>query len=269
MSDLQQRALAMRRKIILTANTKYDGHFGGCLSAVEILTVLFGGVMNVAPGETQSENRDRFILSKGHCALALYAALNEFGFVSDEELLSFHADGGEFQTHAVRNPAKGIEISSGSLAMGFSMACGIATALKAKGSPAKVFALTGNGEANEGLFWEAAMFAGAKELSNLCLVLDDNRMQNDGDSAKVLNVSNWDERLSSFGWEAVEVDGHDVAALESAFKTSHTDRPLAVVAKTVKGRGVPFMENSVTWHHNTMSVEQFSEAVAGLEGGVQ
>lgn len=267
--DLVQHAQSIRRKIINTPNTKCDGHFGGSLSSAEILSVLYSAVMNVSPNKVTDESRDRFVLSKGHCALGLYAALNEFGFISDEELASFHEDGSEFQTHPTKNTAKGVELSSGSLGMGFSMACGIATALAQKGSSARVFVLAGNGEANEGLFWEAAMYAGAKALDNLCLTFDNNRMQNDGDSAKVMNVCNWAERLSAFGWKVVEVDGHDTEALLEAYATHHGGQPLAVVANTTKGRGVSFMENVGSWHHGKMTPEQYEQAKSELEGGVK
>ena len=257
-------ALSIRRKIIQAANSRFDAHFGGCLSVADILAVLFGGVLNLSPGSVQNAERDRFILSKGHCALGFYAALHEFGFISDTELASFHSEGGEFQTHAVKNVAKGIEISSGSLAMGFSMACGIATALAGKGLASRVFVLVGNGEANEGLFWEAAMFAGAKALSNMCVVMDDNGMQNDGNSSDVLPVSNWDARMKAFGWTSLVVDGHDSTALRQAFEAHHPTTPLFVLAKTVKGKGVPFMENSPLWHHSKMNPQQYAEAMEAL-----
>ena len=266
MIDMNAASLSVRRKIVKTANTRYDGHFGGCLSSVEIMVTLFGGVMNASPDLTDDARRDRFVLSKGHCALGMYAVLNEFGFLSDEELSSFHAEGGDYQTHAVKNPIRGIEISSGSLAMGFSMSCGIATAVLGQGLPSRVFTLVGNGEANEGLFWEAAMFAGSKALANLCVVMDDNRMQNDGDSDSVMPVSNWDERMRSFGWDVSVADGHDVCALLDAFSIEHPDRPLFIHAKTIKGKGLPFMENSPFWHHNKMNQSQYDDAVAILGG---
>lgn len=266
MQDIANRAQSIRRKIIQTANSRFDGHFGGCLSAVDILAVLFGGVMNVSPERTGEPSRDRFVLSKGHCALALFATLNEFGFLSDDELASFHAEGSAYQTHAVKNVAKGIEISSGSLAMGFSMACGIAEAIRMRHLDSKVFVLVGNGEANEGLFWEAAAFAGSKSLSNLCLVMDDNGMQNDGDSAKVLQIVNWTDRLRTFGWTVAEADGHDHSSLKAAFASDSPGKPLFVHATTVKGKGVPFMENAQPWHHNKMSPDQYSEAIASLGG---
>ncbi len=265
--SLLKHAQNIRKKIIETPNTRLSAHFGGSLSCADILTVLFGAVMNADPTKTSFPDRDRFILSKGHCALGLYAALNEFGFISDDELKSFNTDGGDFPTHCVRNPSKGIEISSGSLGLGLSVATGIALALKERSSPATVYVLAGNGEADEGSLWEAAMFSGANKLNNICLVIDDNGMQNDGSSEHVLNVKNWKERLDAFGWLAIETNGHNLSNLESAFKTPHPDAPLAIVAKTVKGKGVSFMENVGSWHHNKLTEEQFKQAA--LELGLQ
>lgn len=262
--SLNERAQNIRRKIIEIPNMKLSAHFGGSLSCADILSVLFGKVMNVSPENVSDPQRDRFILSKGHCALGLYAALNEFGFISDEELKTFNTDGGDFPTHCVKNPRKGIEISSGSLGLGLSAALGTALALKEKKLPSTVYVLAGNGEANEGSLWEAAMFAGAQKLNNVCLIIDDNKMQNDGLSENVLNVKNWKERLSAFGWLTVEADGHNFDDLERALKTPHPNSPLAVVAKTVKGKGVSFMENVGIWHHNKLTEEQFGLALSEL-----
>lgn len=264
MQDLARHSQNIRRKIIETAGTRFSAHFGGSLSSVDVLSTLFGSVMNFHPENVKDVNRDRFILSKGHCALGLYATLNEFGFISDEDLASFDKDEGAFPTHCVRFPEKGIEISSGSLGLGLSMSVGMALALKDKKSAAKVYVLCGNGEANEGVFWEAVMFAGASKLENLVLVLDNNGMQNDGFSKDILDVKNWTERLSVFGLDATEIDGHDFSAMEKALKSEKRTAPLAVVINTVKGKGISFMENNPEWHHNKLSAEQYEKALSEL-----
>jgi len=266
---LVEHARQIRRKIIETTNTRADGHFGGSLSIVEILTLLYSEYADRSKIQSQDPDRDRVILSKGHCALGMYAALNEFGFITDEELASFHVDGSGFQTHAVKNVAKGIEISSGSLGLGFAMSGGIALALKERASSAKVYVLAGNGEANEGVFWEAVMFIGANKLENMTLVLDDNGMQNDGSSSDVLDIHDWGAKLAAFGWEVAEADGHDFDSLRRALSTMHDGRPLAVVMHTTKGKGIPFMENKAEWHHGKLAEDQLVEARKVLSGGVQ
>ncbi len=262
MQDLARHSQNIRRKIIETAGTRFSAHFGGSLSSVDVLSALFGKIMNISAEKATDPNRDRFILSKGHCALGLYAALNEFGFISDEDLSTFDKDAGSFPTHCVQSCEKGIEISSGSLGLGLSMAVGIALALKAKKSSAKVYVLCGNGEANEGIFWEAVMFAGVSELNNLILILDNNKMQNDGFSKEVMDIKNWDERLKAFGWNICNVDGHNLEALINQLKTPSAKEPLAIIASTVKGKGVTFMENNPEWHHNKLSPEQYEKALS-------
>ena len=265
MEELKIYAQNIRKKIIETAGTKFSAHFGGCFSSVEILSGLYGRIMNTFNHDRNALNRDRFILSKGHCALALYTTLNEFGFISDEDLSTFDKDEGSFPTHCVQIPEKGIDISSGSLGLGFSMGVGIALALMSKHSSGRVFVLCGNGEANEGIFWEAAMFAGAKKLDNIVLILDSNKMQNDGFSHEVLDVNNFKEKLASFGWFAVEADGHNIESLIDAFNVDTRGLPLAVIANTVKGKGISFMENNPQWHHNKLSPEQYETALSEIE----
>ena len=256
---LDAHARNIRRNIIEAGYKAGAMHYGGSLSIADILACLYGEVMKYDVSNPEWFERDRFILSKGHCGLALYAALCEFGFMTHEQLMSVDDNGGEFPSHAVRNVKCGIEVSSGSLGLGASFALGQALALK---DVARVFALVGNGEINEGSFWEAAMFAGAHGVENLCVTVDDNAMQLDGFSTDVMPVTDWGVKLQAFGWRVAEADGHDFDSLRSAYATSHEGHPLAVVAHTVKGKGVSYMERMPERHHNKMTEEQYCTACA-------
>ncbi len=264
---LQERAKNIRKNILQAGNQSSSAHFGGALSCVDILTYLYGKKMSYDVQLPGKPDRDRFILSKGHCALALYAALCEFGFISEEELMSFNKNDGDFPSHCVKNIKKGVELSSGSLGMGLSFGIGQAIALQEKGLKNKIYVLVGNGEANEGSVWESLMFAGHKGIDNICFIIDANRLQNDGDSLAVMPVFNWVEKLTAFGCEAIEIDGHDFDEMEKAFNTEHKDKPLAIVAHTIKGKGVSFMENAGDWHHSGMTQEQYEAAIDGIEEG--
>lgn len=262
---LEEHARNIRLNILDAGYKAGAMHFGGSLSVADILSYLYGEKMRYDAANPTWEGRDRFILSKGHCGLALYAALCEFGFMTHDQLMSVDDNGGLFPSHCVQNLRHGIELSSGSLGLGLSFGIGLALALK---DGQGVFVVAGNGEANEGSFWEAAMFAGHKKVPNLHLVIDDNKMQLDGKSSSVMPVANWAEKLRAFGWTAVEADGHDFASLRAAFGTPHADGPFAVVAHTTKGKGVPFMENAPEWHHGKMTEEQYKAALAEI-GGAQ
>ncbi len=259
---LEEHARNIRRNILDAGYKAGAMHFGGSLSIADIMSYLYGEKMRYEAANPTWEGRDRFILSKGHCGLALYAALCEFRFMTHDQLMTVDDNGGLFPSHCVQNLQHGIELSSGSLGLGLSFGIGQALALK---DGQRVFVVAGNGEANEGSFWEAAMFAGHKRVTNLHLVIDDNKMQLDGNSSSVMPVNNWAEKLHAFGWTAVEADGHDFKSLHVAFETLHSDGPLAVVAHTTKGKGVPFMENAPEWHHGKMTEEQYKTALAGLE----
>ena len=256
-------AIRIRKNIIEAgwASGVRGGHFGGSLSVVDILTVLYKTILKYDVKNPLKTDRDRFILSKGHCAQALYAALHEFGFISKEQLLSFNADNGDFPSHCVLNPQYGIELSSGSLGIGLSFAIGQALALNQQ---IKHYVLVGNGELNEGSVWEAIMFAGHKNIDSICLILDDNGMQLDGFSNTILPISNWKEKFSAFLWDVVEIDGHNFNEIEKALTTIHTGRPLAIIAHTVKGKGISFMENNPQWHHHSLNQEQYNQALIEL-----
>lgn len=263
---LEHTAQTIRRDVLeMTLNAgKQGGHIGGAFSCAEILAVLYGSVMNIKPGMTENPERDRFILSKGHSAIALYAALYENGFLTREDLDSFEKDECALQTHCVKNPACGIEISSGSLGVGLSVGTGIALDLRKKRLTSRVFVLLGNGECNEGCVWEAAMLAGQLGLENMVAVVDDNKMQLDGASKDIIGLNDLKGAFSAFGWNAVRVDGHNIQDLIQAFERTSADRPLAVIADTVKGKGCSFMEGDPAFHHAVLSQEQYEIAMGEL-----
>lgn len=244
-----------------------SSHLGGGLSMMEILSVLYGAVMNTAQRSIPYDVRDKFILSKGHGVLGLYTALAEFGIITQEQLATFQQDGSDLIAHPVMNASLGIESSSGSLGQGISMGVGLALTAKKKGYAYQTFVLCGNGESNEGSVWEAAMSAVQFGLDNFTLILDNNHMQSDGVSAEILDVSDrYAAMLRAVGFETIEVDGHDVTALMEAFqRTREAEKPRAVVAHTIKGKGVSFMENDNDWHHNRLTEEQYQRAIAELE----
>lgn len=265
--ELKKTANNIRKNIINIGNKSASAHFGGSLSSVDILTYIFS-IMNFDTKNMVNNDRDRFILSKGHCALGLYSALFEFGLITEDDLLSFNQDTKDFPTHCVQNIKKGIEVSSGSLGLGLSLGLGKAIALKKRNINKRVFVLAGNGELNEGSLWESIMFAGHKQLDNITLIVDDNGMQNDGASLNVMPVINWSEKLKVFNWQVVDVNGHDFEEMAKAFNISYEGKPLAIVAHTVKGKGISFMENNGKWHHGKLSEEEYQTAISDLEGAV-
>ena len=243
-------------------------HFGGCLSCVEILSVLYKAILNVNPIQPQDPARDRFILSKGHCSATHYAALHEAGFLSEEELFSFESDGGHFPTHSVIYPEKAIEISSGSLGNGLSVGVGSALAANRKKMGHRVFVLMGNGECNEGAVWEAVMAAAQMKLDNLIAIVDHNGFQLDGESKHIMNTGNLSGVFTEFGWNVVEVDGHSVTDLYDVLhRIQEQGAPTVIVAHTTKGKGISFMENNPLWHHSRISQQDYDRAILELEGG--
>lgn len=244
-----------------------SAHLGGGLSLVEILTVLYGAVTNLAKSDVSYAEKDRFILSKGHGVLGFYATLAEFGIITQDQFATFQQDGSDLIAHPVMKEELGIESSSGSLGQGISMGVGLALAAKHKGYAYRTFVLCGNGECNEGSVWEATMSAVQFGLDNFTLVIDNNHMQSDGASEAILDLSDrYGTMLRAVGFEAIEMDGHDVAALTEAFQREHAERkPRAVIAHTVKGKGVSFMENNNDWHHNRLTEEQYQKAIAEVE----
>lgn len=264
----QAAASQMRRDALKMALAATGAHLGGGLSMIEIMAVLYLGIMRYDIHNPRWEERDRFILSKGHGVLAYYTALQQAGFVTEEELSTFKTNDTFLYGHPSMNLSKGIEFSSGSLGLGLSLGVGSALALNRKGNTAsRIFVLLGDGECNEGSVWEAAASAAHFVLGNLVAIVDKNGLQYDGDTCCVLSMENLTAKWESFGWTAVEIDGHNVAALYDALSRCG-DKPLAVIANTVKGKGVSFMENNPAWHHARLSQAQFEQAMAE-QGGDQ
>jgi len=239
-------------------------HLGSGLSSVEIFAALYGKVLRYDPEKPDDENRDRLVVSKGHCVLSYYSALRRAGFLDDEDIAGFETNGSHFHGHAMRNLSKGIEFSGGSLGNGVSFAVGEALACRKKGLKSRVFALAGDGECDEGLVWEAAMSAANFSLDNFTLIIDRNGLQYDGPTSSVMNLQNLGDKFRAFGFDVTEVDGHDVGELVSALESLH-ERPHCVIADTIKGKGVSFMENNAEWHHHTLSLEQNEQAVKEVE----
>lgn len=241
-------------------------HFGGSLSAVEILTALYGWVMKFDPEHPADERRDRFIFSKGHGVMAQYAALKQLGLLTEDQLLAYKKTDSVVSAHPSMNSALGIEFSSGSLGQGLSQGVGVALALRLKGNASsRVFVLLGDGECDEGSIWEAAMSAASYKLGNLVAIIDKNGLQYDGDTEEVLALDDLSAKWRAFGWEAADVDGHDVDALVAALEAK-SGRPLAVIAHTVKGKGVSFMENAAQWHHAILTQKFYDQAMDELNG---
>ena len=258
----------IRKDIVTMIHGSKSGHPGGSLSAVEILTALYFDEMNIDPENPKKEDRDRFVLSKGHAAPVLYATLAEKGYFNKNELLSLRKVGAMLQGHPDMKGTPGVEMSTGSLGQGFSVACGMAMASKLDNAPWRVYALLGDGEVQEGLIWEAPMSAAHYKLDNMVAFLDYNGLQIDGEVEKVMNIGPIVDKFKSFGWNVIEIDGHDFdqifAALDMAKET--VGKPTMIVAKTVKGKGVSFMENNAGWHGNAPSDNDLEIALAELGG---
>lgn len=267
--SLEARTLSLRKDIISMIAAAGSGHPGGSLSAIDILCALyFGNVLNYSAENPNDVNRDRFILSKGHAAPALYAVLAEAGFFPKEELLTLRKYGSRLQGHPDMNLLPGIDVSTGSLGQGLSIACGMALGLSLDKSHARVFTLLGDGECQEGQVWEAAMFAAHQKLGNLCAIVDCNGLQIDGATADVCNPGNLEEKFAAFGWKTYSVDGHNLEELISLFQkiySTQSDTPVFVLARTIKGCGVSFMENNAGWHGKATNSDQTASALQELD----
>lgn len=253
------------RKLILEQSRRANvGHIGSALSVADIIAALYSGVIKAE--KTKTPDRDRFVMSKGHAALALYAALCLKGFITAEELGTFCGDGSALGVHP-ESSLPCIDFSTGALGQGLSMAAGAALAARLQGSPRRVFALLSDGECNEGAVWEAAMFAAHHKLSNLTAIIDLNGQQAFGYTKDVLFMSPMAGRWRAFDWDVRETNGHDVGALQEALNAPPDENgwPRMIVARTVFGKGVPFMENKIKWHYWPMSEEEFRLALAGIE----
>ncbi len=264
--ELQVLATHIRLGALEGIYSAASGHPGGSLSCTDILTYLYFSHMNIDPKNPKMPERDRFVLSKGHAAPALYATLAEKGFFSKDLLKTLRTPDSILQGHPDMKKVPGIDICTGSLGLGFSTACGMAKAAKISGDKYKVYAIVGDGEAEEGQVWEAAMFAGHYKLDNLCIFVDFNGLQIDGDITEVMNPTPFDKKFEAFGWDTVTIDGNDFDQIEAALsKMGANGKPLAIIAKTVKGKGVSFMENQASWHGNAPKKELYEQAVAELK----
>ena len=265
--DLQIAACKIRMGAIEGVYHAKSGHPGGSLSAADVLTYLYFKEMRVDPTRPADEDRDRFVLSKGHCCPALYATLALKGYFPMEELQKLRHIGAMLQGHPNMLDTPGIDMSTGSLGQGVSTACGMALAAKIMGKDYRVYSMLGDGEIEEGQVWEAAMFASHKKLDNLCLIVDNNGLQIDGTLDEVCSPYPIDEKFRAFGFDAVIIDGHDFDAIEEAFAHAREvkGKPCVIIAKTVKGKGVSFMENQVGWHGTAPNQEQYEVAMQDLK----
>ena len=263
---LAEKAKAARRLIVTMLAEAGSGHPGGSLSCTDILTALYFDEMKVDPQRPQWEERDYCILSKGHAAPALYAMLALKGFFPESELHTLRKLGARLQGHPDRKKTPGVDASAGSLGQGISVACGVAKGLKLDGKPNRVYTILGDGECQEGQVWEAAMFAAHYQLDNLVAFLDRNRLQIDGDTEKVMGLGNLAAKWSAFGWQVIEIDGHNLEQILMALATARTvkGKPVLILANTVKGKGVSFMENNAGWHGKAPSQEELTAALADL-----
>lgn len=256
-----------RKNVLKMVHNAKSGHIGGALSSADILTVLYNKCMNISSKWKDDENfeiRDRFVLSKGHASAILYSVLAQKGFIAKEELMTFRKMGSKLQGHP--SPVcKGVEVATGSLGQGLSIACGMALGLKLDSNPANVFVLMGDGELQEGSVWEGFMNAAHHKLDNLVAIIDRNRLQIDGCTETVKSLDPLDAKLSAFNWKVIEIDGHDILQIYTALENAKKfDRPTAIIANTVKGKGVSFMENNAGWHGKAPNDEEFELAIKEL-----
>lgn len=265
--ELQKVANEVRKGIITGVHAAKAGHPGGSLSAADLFTYLYFEEMNVDPKNPQDPDRDRFVLSKGHTAPGLYAALANKGYFPVEDLLTLRHIGSHLQGHPCMQHTPGLDMSSGSLGQGISAAVGMALSAKLREKSYRVYTLLGDGEIQEGQVWEAAMFAGARHLDNLVVIVDNNGLQIDGKVEDVCSPYPIDKKFESFNFHVINVDGHDFDQLAAAFKEARETKgqPTAIIAKTVKGKGVSFMENQAKWHGSAPNDEQYAIAMEDLK----
>ena len=263
-------AWLIRRHGLEMTHISRGSHIGAIFSLAEIMATLYAKVLNVNPGQPKMPSRDRLILSKGHAGAAVYAALAETGFFPVEELSTHYANGSRLSGHVSHKGVPGVEFSTGSLGHGLPVAAGMALAAKKDNADHRVYVVMGDGECDEGSVWEAALQAHQYKLDNLVAVIDHNRMQSLDFCENTLALAPFAEKWRAFGWHAIEVDGHDTDALQAAFAEAKAQRgsgkPTVIIAVTVKGKGVSFMENNILWHYRTPQGEEYEAALAELEG---
>ncbi len=270
LEELKRKAGDIRVDIVKMVSEAGSGHPGGSLSAADIMCALyFGGVLNHDPDHPKKEDRDRFVLAKGHAAPALYATLAEAGYFPKDELSTLRKLHSRLQGHPDCRKLPGVEASTGSLGQGLSISAGMACGLKLKGSDSSVFVLMGDGECQEGQVWEAAMFAAHKNLDNLVAIVDHNHLQIDGRIETVCSPEDLGDKFRAFGWQVFQCDGNDMEAVLDTLlsaKNSRAGKPCAIIAETTKGKGVSFMEDQAGWHGKAPNAEQTAEALAELTG---
>lgn len=264
MSHLRGVALQVRRSILSMIGSAGMGHVGGDLSVTDILTTLFFDVLRLDPSNPNWPDRDRLILSKGHCTAALYSVLAKRGFFDEAQLDDFMAPLSALNGHPNRRKLPGVEANTGPLGHGLPIAVGSAIASRLSGRNWRTFVVLGDGELQEGSNWEAAMAAGHRKLNSLTAIVDRNRLQQGAGTEDTNSLEPLGDKFVAFGWDVVDVDGHDIGALRSAFETRGKERPRCVIARTTKGKGVSFMEDRVEWHHKVPSADQLAAALAEL-----
>ena len=267
LTQLKKHALNIRRGVIEGTFNAKSGHPGGSLSVTDILTYLYFVEMNVDPANPKDPKRDRFVLSKGHCAPALYATLAERGYFEKDLLKTLRKIDSILQGHPDMKHIPGVDMTTGSLGLGISAACGMALSAKHFGDNFRVYTAIGDGESEEGQVWEAAMFAAHYKLDNLCVILDLNGLQIDGPTSEVMNPAPHDKKFEAFGFNVITIDAHDFDQIGAAFKAAKEckGKPTAIIAKSTKGKGVSFMENSVGWHGKAPNEEEYKLAMAELD----
>lgn len=266
--ELKQKANEVRKGIVTAVHAAKSGHPGGSLSAADILTYLYFEEMNIDPAQPKKADRDRFVLSKGHNAPGLYAVLAERGYFSKKDLLTLRHIGSYLQGHPDMKHINGVDMSSGSFGQGISAAAGMAVSAKISGDSYHVYTLLGDGEIQEGQVWEAAMFAGHRKLDNLTVIVDNNNLQIDGSIEDVCSPYPIDKKFEAFNFHVICVeDGNDMEQLKKAFDEAKTvkGKPVAIIARTLKGKGVSFMENKASWHGKAPNDEEFSQAMKELD----
>lgn len=266
-SELEKKAREIRKGIIEAVYEAKSGHPGGSLSIADIMSVLYFNEMNIDENNPKWENRDRFVLSKGHCSPALYSTLAERGFFSKDLLKTFRKIDSNLQGHPDINKVVGVDMTSGSLGQGLSVANGMAMAGKLDNKNYRVYTILGDGEIEEGQIWEAAMAASHYKLDNLCVIVDKNNLQIDGKTEKVMNSAPLDEKFKSFGFETIVINGNDILEIMKAFAKARTvkNRPTCIIAETTKGKGVSFMEDKAEWHGKAPNEEQYKLAIEELK----
>ena len=264
--DSRELAWKMRKDAIEMVHSSHASHIGAVLSVIDIVAVLYANVLNINPKEPNMPKRDRLILSKGHAGIAIYTALAECGFFSRDELKKYYMDGSVYSGHVSSKGVPGVELSTGSLGHGVGVACGMALAAKKSKQDYQVYAIVGDGECEEGIVWEMAMFSNKYELDNLTVIVDHNNMQAMGTCDEVMALGSLADKWKAFGWNVIEIeDGHNHEHLKRALEQRLDSKPNVLIANTIKGKGISFMENNILWHYRDPQEEAYKNAISELE----